>query len=138
MTKTFCLLLLATPLCLMISCSNTKPDYIDLRTGERIELEKDPATGAWIDARTKKPVYIYVDAGKNDTIYGKTGKVINGHIVKSSDNIYWYDADLEQESKLNGDNYKKKVEEDGDVKIKDGDQKVKIDGETGEKKVKND
>jgi hypothetical protein len=30
------------------------------------------------------------------------------------------------------------VEADGDVKIKDGDKKVKIDGETGEKKVKND
>ena len=27
---------------------------------------------------------------------------------------------------------------DGDIKIKDGDTKIKIDGETGEKKVKND
>ncbi|MCE3281938.1 MAG: hypothetical protein K0Q66_675 [Chitinophagaceae bacterium] len=34
--------------------------------------------------------------------------------------------------------YKKKVEDDGDVKIKDGDVKVKIDKETGERKVKRD
>jgi hypothetical protein len=36
------------------------------------------------------------------------------------------------------DDYKMKVEKDGDVKIKDGDKKTKIDGETGEKKVKKD
>jgi hypothetical protein len=121
-----------------ISCSNEKDRYVDLRTGETITVEKDPQTGVWINTETKKPVYIYVDTKKNDTIYGKSGAVINGHIVRSDDNVYWYDVDHQEEYKVKSDDYKMKVEKDGDIKIKDGDTKTKIDGETGEKKVKKD
>lgn len=125
----------------LISCSDEKNRYVDLRTGETIEVEKDPKTGVWVNASTKEPVYIYVDTRKNDTIYGKTGATINGHVVKSGDNTWWYDVDLDRDGEYkvkSGDDYKMKVEKDGDVKIKDGDRKVKIDGETGEKKVKVD
>ena len=121
-----------------MSCSTEEDRYVDLRTGERIELEKDPESGVWVNAETKKPVYMYVDTKKNDTIYGKNGLVVNGHIVRSDDNIYWYDVDHQEEYKVKSDDYKMKVEKDGDIKIKDGDTKTKIDGETGEKKVKND
>ena len=121
-----------------ISCSTEKERYVDLRTGENIEIEKDPESGVWVNAETKKPVYVYVDTKKNDTIYGKNGLVINGHIVRSDDNVYWYDVDHKEEYKLKSDDYKMKVEKDGDIKIKDGDKKTKIDGETGEKKVKTD
>ncbi len=120
------------------SCSNEKGSYVDLRTGKSIAIEKD-STGAWIEAGTKQPVYIYVDTKRNDTIYGKTGEVINGHVVKGSDNVYFYDMDVNSTNSNNeaGD-YKRKVENDGDVKIKTDDKKIKIDGETGERKVKND
>ena len=131
------LLIIATVF-LWASCSNEKERYIDLRTGKAITMEKDPQTGIWLNADTKEPVYMYVDTKKNDTIYGKTGAVINGHIVRSDDNVYWYDADMDEEYKVKSGDYKRKVEKDGDIKIKDGDTKIKIDGETGEKKVKND
>ena len=120
---------------LLWACSNEKGAYLDLRTGEKINIEKDPATGYWVNADTKEPVYIYVDSKKNDTIYGRTGNVINGHVVKY-ETIYWYDQDEDYKAKF-GD-YKRKVDDDGDVKIKTDDKKIKIDGETGEKKVKND
>jgi hypothetical protein len=113
------------------SCSQEKNRYIDLRTGEPIKVEKD-STGIWVNGDTRKPVYIYVDTKNHDTIYGKTGEVINGHVIKGTDNAYWYDADANEA----GD-YKKKID-DGDVKIKTDDNKIKVDGETGEKKVKND
>jgi len=121
-----------------ISCSTEKDRYVDLRTGEPIKIEKDAETGVWVNTETKKPVYMYVDTKKNDTIYGKNGLVINGHVVRSDDNVYWYDVDYKEEYKVKNDDYKMKVEKDGDIKIKDGDTKTKIDGETGEKKVKKD
>lgn len=140
MKKILSLLSVAVAALLWVSCSNEKGRYVDLRTGENITIEKDPQTGAWVNSETKEPVYIYVDTKSKDTIYGKTGVVINGRVVKSNDNIYWYDVDLDNEYKVKSEDgdYKMKVEDDGDIKIKNGDTKTKIDGETGEKKVKND
>jgi len=111
--------------------------YLDLSTGDRVDLERDSSSGLMVRADTKKPVDIYVDTKTNDTIYGPTGKVINGHVIKLGEWKYKYD---DGESKIKNDDadYKKKVEKDGDIKIKDGDKKTKIDGETGEKKTKVD
>jgi hypothetical protein len=116
------------------SCSNADSRYVDLNTGKTVKLEKDES-GLMVNAETKHSVDIYVDTKTNDTIYGKTGKVINGHVVRTND-TWNYDADVNADD--NGGDYKIKVEKDGDVKIKDGDTKTKIDGETGEKKVKKD
>ena len=118
------------------ACDNADDRYLDLSTGDKVKLEKDESTGLMVNAETKKPVYMYVDTKTNDTIYGKTGVVVNGHVVKV-DGKYWYDGDDDYKVKY-GDDYKRKVDEDGDIKIKDGDTKTKIDGETGEKKVKSD
>ena len=112
--------------------------YLDLSTGDRVDLEKDSSTGLMVRTDTKKPVEIYVDTKTNDTIYGPTGKVINGHVVRGSDNVYWYDVDYDNEYKAKSSDYKMEVEKDGDITIKDGDTKTKIDGKTGEKKVKKD
>jgi hypothetical protein len=137
MKKMFVLGILAAGI-LVTSCSRTKGAYVDLRSGEKIEVEKDPVTGVWLNADTKEPVYLYVDTKKNDTIYGETGAVVNGHVVESN-NSWWYDGDLEESYKVKrGDDYKMEVEKDGDVTIKNGNKKTKIDGETGEKKVKYD
>lgn len=111
--------------------------YLDLSTGEKVDLERDSVTGLMVRTDTKEPVQIYVDTETNDTIYGPTGKVINGYVVKLSDGKYKYD-DGEYKIKDDEADYKKKVEKDGDVKIKDGDSKTKIDGETGERKTKTD
>jgi len=117
---------------LLFACSREKGTFTDLRTGEKINIEKDPATGYWVNSDTKQPVYIYVDTKKHDTIYGRTGEVINGHVVKY-ETMYYYDRDDDYQVK-HGD-YKRK-EDDGDVKIKTSDKKIKI--EDGEKKVKYD
>lgn len=121
----------------IISCSDTKDRYVDLRTGKNIELVKDEKTGLMVDKTTNEPVYIYVDTKNNDTIYGKTGTVINGQVVKNNQDEYVYEKDFEA-YEAKGEDYKVEVEKDGDIKIKDGDSKIKIDGETGEKKVKKD
>ena len=115
---------------LLMACNQHR--YVDLTSGESIDLEKDPKSGLMVDSKTHKPVYIYVDTKTNDTIYGSSGKVINGHIVKTDDGKYKYEGD---EIKIKEGDYKVKVEGD-EIKIKDGDKKIKI--EDGKKKVKND
>jgi outer membrane lipoprotein SlyB len=124
-------------------CDN-KDTYVDLETGKTITVVKDSTTGHMINAETKEPVGIYVNTATNDTIYGRTGKVINNLVVKSPDGKYTYKDESEikvstggSEVKVNSDDgdYKKKVEKDGDIKIKDGDTKIKIEAD-GEKKVK--
>jgi hypothetical protein len=83
-------------------------------------------------------------AQKNDTIYAKTRKVVNGHLVYKENNQYVFDAgeklavDKDGGINYNDGDYKMEVEKDGDIEIKDDDKKVKIAGETGERKVKND
>ena len=118
-----------------MACNN-ESRYLDLSTGNRVDLKKDSTTGLMVDAETGKPVRLYVDRESKDTIWGPTGKVVNGKIVKSDKGEWTYSA--ENEMNNDGSDYKRKVEKDGDIKIKDGDKKIKIDGETGEKKVKND
>jgi len=130
---------LSLPL-LWAACNTADSRYVDLNTGESLDLEKDESSGLMVDAETKKPVRMYIDTRTNDTIDGKSGKVVNGKIVKNG-NTWDYDVtykmDSDGEWKIKDGDYKKKVEADGDVKIKNGDTKIKIDGETGETKVKN-
>ena len=122
----------------MLSVSSCKENnrYVDPNTGRPLTLVKDASTGLMVDETTKKPVYMYVDTETKDTVYGPTGKVINGHVVLEEGK--WKYTENEIKLKGEGDDYKMEVEKDGDIKIKDGDRKVKIEGETGEKKVKND
>jgi hypothetical protein len=112
------------------ACDN-KDHYVDLETGKTITVEKDATTGYMVNAETKKPVDIYVDTRTHDTIYGRTGKVINNLVIKRTDGRFTY----EPSGEVTGDDYKKKVQDDGDVKIKDDDTKVKIEAD-GETKVK--
>ena len=125
--------------------------YIDPNTGASLNLREDTATGLMVNEKTGKPVSMYVDTKNDDTIYGRTGKVINGKIRRNEigDGKYTYvyiDADDDNskvknedgEYKIKDGDYKKEVEKDGDITIKDGDTKIKIDGKTGKKKVKKD
>ncbi len=128
-----------------------------MSTGKNVELEKDLATGLMVRKDTKQPVEIYVDTKTHDTIYGPIGKVINGFVVKNNDGKYeYYDSNKagtaehpgNGEYTIKNGNYKKKVEGNGEYKIKsgdykkkvekDGDKKIKINGKTGERKVKTD
>jgi hypothetical protein len=106
--------------------------YYDLTAGEYVELKRDEKTGLMVNATTQEPVYMYVDTRTNDTIYGATGKVINGYVIKTGDGKYKFD---EEEYKVKNEDYKKKVEGD-EAKVKTDDKKVKTDEEG--KKVKDD
>ena len=131
MKKLSSLVIIASVAFTWASCES-QGRYLDLNTGKKVELVKDETTGLMVNKETKEPVDIYVDTKTNDTIYGKTGKVINGEVIKSDGNVYVWSGAYEYK---NGD-MKVEVEKDGDIKIKDGENKIKIDGETGEKKVK--
>ena len=151
----FALLLSAAAL-LVQSCDNADARYIDPNTGNALELKKDDNSGLMVDAETGKPVSIYVDTETKDTVWGSTGKVVNGKLRrnKSADGeyVYVYESTENDSDGNNGSSsgtqsgayevkdgdYKKEVEKDGDIKIKDGNKKIKIDGETGERKVKYD
>lgn len=136
----------------IVSCDTATARYVDLSTGEKVELVKDEETGRMVNKATRKPVRMYVDTRNNDTIWGSTGMVINGK-VRQNDNGKWiylgddvtmqdgefkikHDDDGAYKEKA--DDYKRKYDSDGDYKLKKGDLKVKYDAEDGERKVKRD
>lgn len=152
------MIILATVVIAGASCENKNDRYLNLNTGENVEIIRDSTTGFMIDADSRQPIDLYVDTKSNDTIYGRTGKVVNGYVVKTDKGVYAYnDWDVKQdgeefkakdgdakiksedgESKVKDGSYTKKVDEDGDVKIENGSTTTKIDGKTGKKKVKKD
>jgi hypothetical protein len=144
------ILLAAIPALIWTACSNSNAEdrYIDLSTGQPVELVKDEQTGLMVNAETHKPVRMYVDTKTQDTVWGKSGKVVNGFVEKNNDGVYVYinpndsesdyKAKSEGNSPADGGNYKVKVEKDGDYKIKTDDKKIKVDAETGKTKVKKD
>lgn len=137
----------------MSSCENSQSRYLDLDTNEYIRLKKDSVSGYMMNSKTGEPVDVYVDTKTHDTIYGMTGEIVNGKIYKTGEEKWIvkmdgdeYEAKSELENsakvKIEGDEYKVKKgnrtvkEKNGDRKIENGNMQVKIDGKTGERKVK--
>jgi hypothetical protein len=137
------------------SCQNSQSRYLDLNTNKYVNLKKDSVSGYMMNSKTGEPVDVYVDTKTHDTIYGMTGEIVNGKVHKAEEGKWIvkidgdeYKAKSESENsakvKIEGDEYKAKngnrtvKEEDGDVKIENGNTQVKIDGKTGERKVKED
>jgi hypothetical protein len=131
-------------------CTHTASEYVDLNSGQKITVEKNNESGYMVNKETGKPVYLYVDVDKRDTFYGRTGKLANNSITRDDNGMFRYGGDDEYE--YSNDSYNKKtkaddeskikVQDDGDVKMKDGDKKAKIekDGDIkikdGDKKIK--
>ena len=124
-----------------VACSSNKEGrFLNLTSGEEVTVVEDE-NGRMVDEETGKPVKLYVNTRTNDTIYGVTGKVVNGHLrYDDEENLFLYD-DGDKVVKIDGGEYKMK---DGDVKLKkdldgseykykDNDVKIKRDG--GEYKV---
>lgn len=89
--------------------------------------------------------YVYDDGERKIKIDGEEFKIKGKNAKEKWDadgSEYKYkddDMKVKQdggEYKIKADNYTKKKDEDGDVKIKTADKTIKVDGETGEKKVK--
>jgi hypothetical protein len=97
--------------------------YIDLNSGDKIAVVKDDH-GRLVDAQTKKPVRFYVDTKSKDTVDGRTGRVVNGELVKVDEGDYEYIS--VRESIAEDEEYKRKIEGEGEIKIKHGNRKIKI------------
>ena len=116
----------------VMSCKGMHEGYLDLSTGKEVTIDKDQKTGFIVNKNTREPLYIYVDPISEDTIYGKTGEVINGHVIHKG-NKFIYDKDeklkLGEENtvKYKDGDYKAKLKKDGSIKLKKDDRKVIID-----------
>ena len=94
----------------------SQASYLDLTTGQSIDIWYDAAGMRTLNKQTGGPVEFYVNKNTNDTVFGRGKFVVNGYVIKGDDGKW----------KLNDG----KVKVDGDeLKIKVGDQKLKIDGD---------
>jgi hypothetical protein len=139
-----------------VCACNRNERYLDLNTNQYMDLRKDSTSGYMVNSKSGEPVDVYVDTKTHDTIYGMTGEVVNGRIHKSEEGKWIvkvdgdeFKAKSESENsakvKVEGDEYKAKRgnytvkrEGDGDIKIENGNTQTKIDGKTGERKIKKD
>lgn len=126
MKHVFFLAFIVSTVCLTSCKDQTEASYYDLNNGKQVKLVKDESTGMMLNADTKQPVYIYVNTETHDTIYGVTGEVINGRVVKLEDGKFKYGSlkikqDEDGDFKLKDEDYKRKIDADGDLKVKDGD-----------------
>lgn len=103
--------------------------YVDLTTGEEIEIIADPTTGIAVNSKTQIPVQFYYDPITLDTIY-QNGLRVNSMLIKEGDGKYRLD---DMKIKIDGDEIKIKTDSsklkiDGnDMKFKSGDLKIKTD-----------
>ena len=123
MKKLITILLASSGMIAWTACDHAQVHYIDLNSGEKIAVVKDEH-GRLVEAQTKKPVRFYVDTKSKDTIDGRTGRVVNGELVKVEDGDYEYIS--VRESIAEDEDYKRKIEGEGEVKIKHGKKKIKF------------
>ncbi len=137
----------------LVSCNSRNDRYMNLNTGEYVDMRTDTTSGLMVNATSGAPVEIYVDTRSHDTIYGKTGKIVNGRVTRLESGKWEVKNNGGEFKVVNGDdkikiesnesktkngNVTTKVEKDGDIKIEDGHKTIKIDGKTGKRKVKKD
>ncbi|WP_207511521.1 hypothetical protein [Longitalea luteola] len=97
--------------------------YIDLRTGQPVELYYDAKTRRTYSATTNEPIDFYVNSTTGDTVYGRGRYIVNNYIMRGADGMYKLD-----ESRI-------RISKD-EIKIKDGTKKFKM--EEGKMKMKDD
>jgi len=90
------------------------PRYIDLNTGQVVDLYYDAKKNRVYSTVTNEPVDFYVDMSTGDTIYGTGRYVVNNYIVKTPEGPYKLDM-------------KKVKMEKNELKMKDGNKKFKMD-----------
>jgi len=113
------------------------PRYIDLNTGQPVELYYDAKKNRVYSAVTNEPVDFYVDMSTGDTIYGAGRYVVNNYIVKSPEGSYKLDMNKvkmeKNEMKIKDGNMKLKIDK-GKMKMKDPEGKMKGDTMSGKMK----
>ena len=108
--------------------SVTPGKYIDLSTGKEVEIDRDATSGRWVDKTSRTPVEYYISLDNRDT-FDTQGRNVNNALDRSTDGKYM----------VNEGRLRVKMDSDGDMKIKDGDEtKMKYDKSSDELKFKND
>lgn len=129
--------------------SNVK--YTDIRTHKQVSIRLDTTLGQIVNNETNEPMDLFVAPNSTDTIYGRTGTVVNNYIIKDESGNYNVDdsrvnnepptpasttapepAPETNDLKSGTKNYKEKIKGDkskiktDDLKIKEKDDKIKI------------
>jgi hypothetical protein len=135
---------------------NGKGEMVNAKTGKPVLLYTDTdrrdtfygLTGKKVNGQLQqldKGIYVYNDGDTKVKIDGDEYKIKHGDSKEKwdadGDEYKYKDGDVKvkidsDDDKQKSEGYSKKVDEDGDIKIEQGDKKIKIDGETGERKVK--
>lgn len=106
----------------------TPGKYIDLSSGKEVQIDRDASTGRWVDVTTRTPVEYYISIDTRDT-FDAQGRNVSNALDRSSDGKFM----------VNEERLRVKMDDDGDMKIKDGDEtKMKYDKSSDELKYKDD
>lgn len=130
---------------LSLALTTAEAQFVDLSTGKTVTLVKHQGNGMMYNTENSRPVNIYVNRATNDTFYGRTGQNINGRVSHSATEGYHYEGDgeyiyrdgefrLRRESDIPG--YKRKTRADGEQKVKYDDYKRKTEPNGGDVKIK--
>jgi hypothetical protein len=113
--------------------------YLDLNTGQPVDLYYNPRYNRTYSIVTNEPVDYYVNIGTGDTVYGRGRYIINNYLVRSTDGMYRLDDKRikmdKDDIKMKDGNVKFKMDK-GKMKTKDGDGKMKTD--KNDTKIKTD
>jgi hypothetical protein len=118
--------------------------YLDLKTGQPVDLYYNPRYNRTYSVVTNEPVDYYVNLSTGDTVYGRGRYIVNNYMVRTADGMYRLDDKRikmdKDDIKMKDGNMKFKMDK-GKMKIKEGDDKMKMnkDGskmKTGDMKIK--
>lgn len=102
--------------------------YLDLRTGQPVDLYYSPRRNRVYSVITNEPVDYYVNVITGDTVYGRGRYVVNNYLVRSANGMYKLDDKRikidKDEIKMKDGKTKFKIDK-GEMKMKDGDNKMK-------------
>jgi hypothetical protein len=130
----------------MMGSDTASYSYIDLRTGQPVDLYYSPKNNRTYSIVTNEPVDYYVNLATGDTVYGRGRYIVNNYLVRSADGMYNLDDKRikmdKNDIKMKDGNMKLKMDK-GKMKMKDADGKMKMDKDnskmkTGDMKMKTD
>lgn len=102
--------------------------YVDLKTKKPVRLKKGTDNNSsLVNSETNEPFsYFFYSPATRDT-FDRWGNVVNNYLITGTGGDYMVDEDK----------WRMKVDEDGDIKMKDhDDSKVKYDASSGKTKIK--
>ena len=128
----------------MMGSDTASNQYIDLRTGQPVDLYYSPKYNRTYSIITNEPIDYYVNIATGDTVYGRGRYIVNNYLVRTPEGMYRLDDKRikmdKNDIKMKDGNMKLKMDK-GKMKTKDADGKMKMDKDdskmkTGDMKMK--